>query len=174
MDFRNVKQSHFTRVEDSLLSELECPVCTDYLRPPITFCVNGHNICNICRPKVQHCPTCRQQLLNTRNVALERLAREANYPCKYRKYGCKEVCSLDLIGEHQGKCQYIPQACLVHKLNLGICTWTGTASDVKTHLKHAHSDVCMDYYGCTSCHDRGSFLISGVTPAAKYCKLIFS
>jgi hypothetical protein len=34
--------------------------------------------------------------------------------------------------------------CPVHKLNLGICTWTGTASDMKTHLKEAHIDICVD------------------------------
>jgi hypothetical protein len=37
---------------------------------------------------------------------------------------------------------------------------------MKTHLKHAHSDLCLDVSG------RGSFLISGVTPTAKYSKVI--
>jgi hypothetical protein len=32
----------------------------------------------------------------------------------------------------------------------------------------------MDYYGRISYYDRGSFHISGVTPATKHCKLIFS
>lgn len=160
-------QSQFTSAEESLLSELKCPVCTEYMRPPITLCVNGHNICNICKPKVPHCPTCRQQFLNTRNVSLENLARQANYPCKYRKYGCRELYNLDLIGDHEDKCEYIPQRCLVHKLNLGICTWNGIASDMKIHLKQAHVNLCVDICG------RGSFLISGVTPSAKYSKVIF-
>jgi hypothetical protein len=37
---------------------------------------------------------------------------------------------------------------------------------MKTHLKQAHSDVCVDSSGC------GSFLIGGVTPAANYSKVI--
>nr|AGM32921.1 hypothetical protein [Coptotermes formosanus] len=32
----------------------------------------------------------------------------------------------------------------------------------------------MDYYDRNSYYGRGSFIISGVTPATKYCKLIFS
>jgi len=55
-----------------------------------TVC-NICNICNVCRPKVPHCPTCRQQFLNTRNVALEKLARQVKSPCTYRKYGCTEL-----------------------------------------------------------------------------------
>jgi E3 ubiquitin-protein ligase SIAH1 len=74
-------QCHFTNLEQSLLSQMECPVCMEYMRPPIMLCENGHNICNICRPKVRDCPTCRQQFLNTRNVALEKVAAEVIYPC---------------------------------------------------------------------------------------------
>ena len=36
-----------------------------------------------------------------------------------------------------------------------------------THLKRTHTDVCV------SISDRGSFLISGVTPATKYLKVFF-
>ena len=84
-------QSQFTRVEEILLSQLECPVCMEYMRPPIMLCENGHNICNICKQEVPHCPTCRQQFSNTRNVALEKVAIEVNYPSTYRNYGCWEI-----------------------------------------------------------------------------------
>ena len=78
-------------VEQILLSRLECPVCMEYMKPSITLCANGHNICNICKQIILHCPTCRQQFLNTRNVALEKLARQVKCPCTYRKYDCREV-----------------------------------------------------------------------------------
>ncbi|KAJ4432539.1 hypothetical protein ANN_21162 [Periplaneta americana] len=42
-----------------LLQGLECPVCFDYMVPPITLCENGHNICKICKPKLFECPTCK-------------------------------------------------------------------------------------------------------------------
>jgi len=139
------------------------------MRPPITLCVNGHNICNICKQKVTHCRTCRQQVLNTRNVALEELATEVNY-------GCREIYKLDLINGHQEKCQYSPQPCPVNKLNLGNCIWTGITSKINSHLKQAHKNVCMDYHGHGSFRyaNRSPLQISGVTPATQHCKLIFA
>jgi E3 ubiquitin-protein ligase SIAH1 len=63
----------------------------DYMRPPVTLCANGHNICNICKQKVPYCPTCRQQFLNTRDLALEKVAREVKCLCTYRIYDYREV-----------------------------------------------------------------------------------
>jgi len=57
-------QSQFIRVRQIM----ECPVCMECMRSPITLCANGHNICNICWPKVWHSPTCRHQFWDTRNV----------------------------------------------------------------------------------------------------------
>jgi hypothetical protein len=116
----------------------------EYMVPPIGMCVSGHNICNICKPNVQHCPTCRQQFLNTRNLALETLARDVKYPCTYRKYGCKEMFAQDKIGEHQEKCPYCPQTCPAAKLGSGSCSWTGSYDDIKGHLKEKHSADCYE------------------------------
>ena len=156
-------QCQFTSLEQCLLNHLECPVCMEYMRPPITLCANGHNFCNICMLKIPHCPTCRQQFLDTRNVTLEKVATELKYPCVYRKYGCWEIYSSDLIGEHHENCRYIPQPCLANKLNLGNCTWTGISSSMMSQLKQAHRSMCREYYGL--CHS--SFLIIDVTPAKK-------
>jgi hypothetical protein len=83
-----------------------------------------------------------------------------------------EIHKLDLIVGHRQKCQYIPQPCPVNKLNLGTCTWTGISSGMTSHLKQAHNDMCIDYYGSGSFYNRGAFPINGVTPDTKYCKLI--
>jgi hypothetical protein len=107
-------------------------------------------------------------------VALEHVAVEAKYPCVFRKYGCTEIYSFRLIGEHQEKCQYNPQSCPVNKLKLGVCAWTGLSSNMMLHLMQAHNDVCVDYYGPGSLFTRGPFQISGVTPATKHSKLIFA
>jgi len=91
------------------------------------------------------------------------VATEVKYPCVYRKYGCKEIYNFYLIGEHQVKCQYIPQPRPVNKMNLGNCIWTGISSSMMSHLKQAHRHMLMEYYGlCQS-----SFLIIDVTPAKK-------
>jgi hypothetical protein len=117
----------------------------EYMRPPITFCVNGHNICNICKPKICDCPTCRQPFSDIRNLALETLARDIKYPCTYRKYGCKQMFAHDKIGEHQDKCWYCPQACPYVKLEKETCNWTGNYSDIKGHLKDKHGELWCDY-----------------------------
>ena len=62
------------------LNVMKCPVCMEYMMPPIRMCVNGHNICDDCRPKFDDCPTCSKRFLSTTNEALEVLAYEMQYP----------------------------------------------------------------------------------------------
>ena len=132
-------------LEQSLLRELECPVCMDYMVPPIMMCVNGHNVCDICRPKIPRCPTCRQEFLSGRNVALEHLARDVKYPCSYQKYGCEEFLVHDTVREHQHICHYRPQTCPVSKMSSVQCSWAGTYNDIKIHLMEQHRGCCYEY-----------------------------
>jgi len=161
-------QSPSIDLQQSLLSELECPVCTEYMVPPIILCVNGHNICNICRPKIPHCPTCRQQFLSTRNVALEKLARDVKYPCSYQKYGCKEVFVHDTVREHQHRCHYRPQTCPAYKLPNLQCSWTGIYDDVKKHLMENHRGECYEYVA-------GKFrAMKGIAPFMSVSQFVFA
>ncbi|KAG5869055.1 hypothetical protein JTB14_032241 [Gonioctena quinquepunctata] len=57
---------------ESLLTELECPICMEYMKPPIWMCSMGHSICNSCKPNVMKCPTCQVGLKRNRNFALEK------------------------------------------------------------------------------------------------------
>ncbi|XP_069680184.1 E3 ubiquitin-protein ligase Siah1-like [Periplaneta americana] len=151
-----------------LLSELECPVCMEYMLPPITFCLNGHNVCTNCKPQLTNCPTCRQPFVNIRNVALEKLARQMKYPCTYRKFGCKETFPPGLITQHQTRCRYSPQRCPLDRLRKLKCTWTGNASEVKKHLKDTHKDQCLEYNG------RHSLVLSGIKASCGYFRLLFA
>lgn len=45
-----------------LASFFECPVCFEYVLPPILQCPSGHLVCSNCRPKLSCCPTCRGPL----------------------------------------------------------------------------------------------------------------
>lgn len=45
-----------------LASLFECPVCFEYVLPPILQCQSGHLVCSNCRPKLNCCPTCRGPL----------------------------------------------------------------------------------------------------------------
>ncbi len=72
-----------------LASLFECPVCFDYVLPPILQCQAGHLVCSNCRPKLTCCPTCRGQLgANIRNLAMEKVASTVLFPCKYSSGGC--------------------------------------------------------------------------------------
>jgi len=138
-------QSESNNLEKNLLNHLECPVCTDYLRPPITLCANGHNICSICKSKMRHCPTCRKKFLKTRNLSLEDIARQVMYPCKYRSHGCTETFNHDMIVVHQAKCLYSPQVCPVAKMENRNCGWTGNYNDIKEHLEEKHFEKFWSY-----------------------------
>ena len=139
-------QSQSTDLEQSLLSVLECSVCMEYMRPPIRMCVNGHSICNICRPKLDDCPICRRQFLKTRNVGLEKLVQEVKYPCTYRQFGCEEVLVHDKLDEHQAKCLYRQLKCPAARYISGMqCDWMGKYNEVKNHLMENHPEMCLDY-----------------------------
>ncbi|KAH0624081.1 hypothetical protein JD844_007418 [Phrynosoma platyrhinos] len=66
-----------------LTSLFECPVCFDYVLPPILQCQAGHLVCNQCRQKLSCCPTCRGSLTpSIRNLAMEKVASAVLFPCK--------------------------------------------------------------------------------------------
>jgi len=66
----------FIRISNSV-SELECPVCLEEMKPPIKIwqCMDGHPVCDTCRrrPQVTACPVCRQDIVG-RNILAEKIA----------------------------------------------------------------------------------------------------
>ena len=140
-------QSESYDIEQVVLSVMRCPVCTEYMVPPITLCMSGHSICNTCSPKFKECPTCKNLYLHIKNEALEKLAREVKYPCTYRQFGCEEVLAIYMLVEHQAKCPYGQLACPAakHPLYIQPCDWTGYHKQVKNHLLEKHLELCVDY-----------------------------
>ena len=55
-------RSHTPTTNQDLAGLFECPVCFDYVLPPILQCQSGHLVCSTCRPKLNGCPTCRGPL----------------------------------------------------------------------------------------------------------------
>ncbi|CAF88971.1 unnamed protein product, partial [Tetraodon nigroviridis] len=78
-----------TASNSDLASLFECPVCFDYVLPPILQCQSGHLVCSNCRPKLTCCPTCRGPLGSIRNLAMEKVANSVLFPCKYASSGCE-------------------------------------------------------------------------------------
>ena len=124
-------------VGEVMLKDLECPVCTQYMVPPIKLCTNGHNICSSCTDRVQCCPTCRAEILETRNLFLENIAISQKYPCANRQSGCLDWFSVEHIAEHHAVCAYGKIKC-PFKLNMN-CSWNGFRNDLNEHAKAAHA-----------------------------------
>jgi E3 ubiquitin-protein ligase SIAH1 len=130
-----------------VLDELECPVCMEYMLPPITLCGNGHNICSSCKQKIQKCPTCREPLSETRNKALEKLALKVECPCRNKQHGCTLTFPIALIGEHHGICEYNPFVCpLEYRIK---CNWTGLLTEIEDHVLGKHRGLVRHVLGAT-------------------------
>jgi E3 ubiquitin-protein ligase SIAH1 len=121
-----------------ILRELKCPVCLEYMTPPITQCATGHNICTICRLRMKHCPTCRNQLPWIRNFTLENLAQAIDYPCVNKMAGCTQSFPLYSIKRHEAQCPYRNHECPYHKISKEDCDWSGSLVEMKNHVKEMH------------------------------------
>jgi hypothetical protein len=155
-------------LSDNVLKELECPVCTEYMVPPITLCESGHNICNRCRPKMKKCPTCRQSLLSARNFAVENLAKKIKYPCCNRKTGCEEAFPLDQITHHQTVCLHRFYDCPLTKAPGILCLWQGPRSEIKRHIDINHK------HRVTEAVTTLAVYIKEFKPTYKYCRVIYT
>jgi E3 ubiquitin-protein ligase SIAH1 len=130
-------------LDETLLRDLECPVCLEYMVPPITLCNNGHDICSTCREKVEECPTCSGKFSGIRNVALEKIARRLQYPCTNRDRGCTLTFPIDLLYDHQVICKHGQIQCPINKVQVA-CPWKGKLSDLKEHVRDAHREYFSD------------------------------
>jgi len=117
-------------VDEDLLKEMDCLVCMEYMVPPIKLCTNGHNIC---RWRVQCCPTRGAVFSEIRNVTLESIARSQKYPCVNRQSGCLELFSMEHIAKHHAGCVYGKINCPLHLRKN--CSWTGLKNDLIEHAK---------------------------------------
>lgn len=125
-----------------ILEILECPVCREYMVPPIAMCESGHSICTICRHKLNKCPTCTKNFSKARNFALEYIAGKIEYPCRYLEFGCKETFSLEHIASHQTKCRYQAHVCPFSIVETKSCLWQGPIAAVESHVKAKHAELC--------------------------------
>lgn len=121
-----------------LASLFECPVCMDYALPPILQCQSGHIVCTACRSKLSSCPTCRGNLDNIRNLAMEKLASSVLFPCKYSTSGCPEAFHYTSKADHEVVCEYRPYDCPCPGAS---CKWLGELEQVMPHLIHHHKSI---------------------------------
>ncbi|XP_022257051.1 E3 ubiquitin-protein ligase Siah1-like isoform X1 [Limulus polyphemus] len=105
-------KTHFTTVmtapssASDLVSLFECPVCFEFVLPPILQCQNGHLVCSTCRQKITCCPTCRAPIGNIRNLAMEKVASTVMFPCKYSASGCNAQLLHTDKQDHEEICEF--------------------------------------------------------------------
>jgi E3 ubiquitin-protein ligase SIAH1 len=128
------------KLDEDLLTELECPVCLEYMLPPITVCENGHKICDYCKPKLRHCHTCRGPMLKVRSESLEHLAQQVELPCRFRNFGCTVTLNVDLMKDHQRDCPQMRYNCPMIQGKHLHCPWECRLEGMKEHLKTTHSE----------------------------------
>lgn len=135
---RRPSGAQMTSSISQMASLLECPVCREYALPPIMQCENGHHLCAICRKKVAKCPVCRAPKGRNRNLALEKLAETAMFPCKYRLKGCTAVLLIAAKKKHEESCEHGPCPCV---LGVKSCKWRGPLQEVVDHILRSHDFV---------------------------------
>lgn len=123
---------------NDLASLFECPVCYDYVLPPILQCQSGHLVCSTCRSKLSCCPTCRGSLGNIRNLAMEKVASTVMFPCRYVSSGCSSLLLHTHKAEHEETCECRPYQCPCPGSS---CKWQGGLDQVMTHLTMAHKSI---------------------------------
>ena len=161
-----------------LLRALECPVCFHLMVPPITMCMDGHNICHTCKPNLKHCPTCRGRLVIIRNKFAEEFSESIEHPCRYKDLGCTRDFSLLSKEEHERKCRYGPHKCPYFIADE--CKWEGTSEQLEKHIKEDHKDKFtvrigrgkqLNYISSSMEDKHVVFALGGIFFC--YCKVIF-
>lgn len=89
-----------------LLKEIQCPACWEFMQGKIFMCKNSHSICTKCREFVKHCPSCRGDILDIRNLPLEKLILYALFPCKNYEAGCTYIGTVEELLYHLKYCRF--------------------------------------------------------------------
>lgn len=129
-------------IEEDILNDLECPICLEFMVPPIYQCEVGHSVCSICKFKVNECPTCKQSIRETRNFHLERITNRIKYYCKYRDFDCSFISSAKDIKQHEADCKFGPYKCPLH--DYIACNWKGKVADIMQHIRQSHHDNMLE------------------------------
>lgn len=160
------------KLYNDLLIELECPVCSNYMSPPIRQCATGHSVCEPCRQRLEQCALCKGQFTESRNIALEGLAVKMKYPCINRMSGCVAALSYNEREIHELRCTYRGFRCGMEK-----CLWIGPLEELKDHWA-SKKITSKPYQASNVCHTKikaGSYYVNIVEAHGSFfwfkCKL---
>jgi len=130
-----------------VLEELKCPVCYNYMTPPIPMCQNGHNVCKTCRQRINKCPTCRQQFSQSRCWRLENVIQKMKFRCQYYTEGCEFVGPAQVITSHEANCPHSPFNCPFSVVVTKTFCWSGHISGMWSHILDKHTALVLPEAG---------------------------
>ena len=126
-----------------VLDELKCALCVEYMTPPIPICQNGHNICNTCREKVNQCPFCREQFLQSRCRLLENIIEKIQFRCQYNTEGCEFISTAHFINSHEASCPDRPFNCPFSVVGTKTFCWRGHINGMWSHILDEHGPLVV-------------------------------
>jgi E3 ubiquitin-protein ligase SIAH1 len=126
-----------------VLEELMCPVCVEYMTPPIPMCQNGHNICNTCRQKVNQCPFCTEQFWQSSCWSLENIIEKIKFRCQYYTEGCAFISTAPYIKAHEDGCPDRPFKCPFSVVGTTNFYWRGHISGMWSHILDEHGPLAV-------------------------------
>lgn len=152
--------------EKDPLKVLECPVCIEYMLPPIFLCDAGHSFCHSCTKKINVCSFCKSRFTFRRNYALENFADMAYPKCKNSRLGCNFRSNLEEVKLHEISCERY-QCPLLHlddtlnNSDVRICNWYGTYDEMVAHALGTHRCAENDNFtgSCNVHSDKECFLL---------------
>ena len=120
---------------EELLRLFECPVCHDWVTPPIAQCRKGHVVCGPCKKKgLTACPCCKQRFSEVPNWMMEQISAAVAFPCKFQGPGWQEFCVLVQKTGHEALCSFRPVNC---QYSIKGCTQV-----LQFHLMENHVQLC--------------------------------
>lgn len=84
----------------------ECPICKEYMYPPVFNCDLGHTVCKSCKSKMTLCPFCKAFIGNSRNFALEDILVTLRVACQNEDKGCKFKGGVQDVQLHELMCVF--------------------------------------------------------------------
>lgn len=94
-------------LNQGLIALLECPVCMEYMGPPIHQCRRGHLVCAACKPKLPSCPTCRSRFTESRNLAMEKVCMNWNVSISLLSYIWVQLNLITQVDQMSGRISYL-------------------------------------------------------------------
>lgn len=122
----------------SILSELECPSCKDYMIEEIVVCEEGHSTCWKCKKEGLNngmCVICQKTFAVERNHTLEKVVATFKFPCKNQ--GCGKMLDAKNIYSHERSCEFGVYECVLYFTG---CPWSGKLSELSKHIKSKHKE----------------------------------